>query len=1158
MDMSLGNRLHKEHCQGCNKNILKHQKFGVCSGCNDIAHDKCALKLFEFDHILEKWTCWKCSENQTMRYNPFNNLYYDKHLPDDTESMDEVNVISEILNSCKSYNIEQFNELMKHQGPNLAVLFNNIDGASTNFDTFSADLSLIKTKFAAVCLAETNLEEEHGKLYDLPGYIPILQSKLPGKSKGSGLGIFLNDQFTYSPCITQNQCTKNLESFFIKINNLEKTVTIGVVYRPPSAESLTKSVNELEKILESLPKDDVFITGDFNVDLLDKNSPAMKKFEELIFSHAYAPSISIATHFKPNCNPSCLDNILIQNPENLLASGVLNPFVSHHAPVFCISNIKLTKEQELDPKNLPKYDYSNNNLAKFVSKLEDKITCPDTFSLDEVGFNKFNDIVKTTMEECFTVTPSSIMSRRNRLINPWITSGIIESIREKILLYEKWKKSITNDNITGNTDLYTAYSDFRKILKHTIKQAKKLHMYKKFQTVQGDCKKTWRLINEIRGKQNKSIKSYFVINGDIVEDRRKIANEFNNYFISIAANLNDQTNEGVMIDPLPKFSEYLDKSVCSSMFLDNCTVDEISEIINDLSVNKSSDIPVRVLKSCSHVISQHLTIFFNFFIDNSIFPDILKVGQVTPIFKKGDSQLLENYRPVSLLPIFGKLLEKILYKRLSSYLTAKNILHKSQFGFRKHHSTAHAINHSINIISNGIEKKQHVLGIFIDLSKAFDTINHKFLLTKLSNYGIRGKCLQLIDSYLTSRKQTTNFNSEKSDIGTIIYGVPQGSVLGPLLFLIYINDIINSSKIGQFVLFADDTNIFIAADSEAEAYSMANITLCNVQQYMISNQLHINLSKCMYIHFRPKVNNKERLTCARAKTHKYHTQFSLKIGGTKLKKVDKAKFLGVIIDENLTWDDHIKYLETKLLTCIATIKRIRKFIPKTYHTQLYHSLFLPHLTYGISSWGGACPSKLAKIFNLQKRCVRILFGNTVSFDHAEYYETCARARPFICKENYVKDFELENTKPLFNNNQLLTIHNLYKLQLITETFKIKKFNSPVPLDGSLTVNISSKRHILLNIPRCSLMISMNNYHFKSTTIWNKLIPDILETPELDSVYKLIIPGSAKNSDLSSSIGYIKHKTKAILIDIQSLGKPSQWLPDNTNFTLERYYETKSK
>ena len=314
----------------------------------------------------------------------------------------------------------------------------------------------------------------------------------------------------------------------------------------------------------------------------------------------------------------------------------------------------------------------------------------------------------------------------------------------------------------------------------------------------------------------------------------------------------------------------------------------------------------------------------------------------------------------------------------------------------------------------------------------------------------------------------------------------------------------------------------------------------------------------MYIHFRPKVNNKERLTCARAKTHKYHTQFSLKIGGTKLKKVDKAKFLGVIIDENLTWDDHIKYLETKLLTCIATIKRIRKFIPKTYHTQLYHSLFLPHLTYGISSWGGACPSKLAKIFNLQKRCVRILFGNTVSFDHAEYYETCARARPFICKENYVKDFELENTKPLFNNNQLLTIHNLYKLQLITETFKIKKFNSPVPLDGSLTVNISSKRHILLNIPRCSLMISMNNYHFKSTTIWNKLIPDILETPELDSVYKLIIPGSAKNSDLSSSIGYIKHKTKAILIDIQSLGKPSQWLPDNTNFTLERYYETKSK
>ena len=283
-----------------------------------------------------------------------------------------------------------------------------------------------------------------------------------------------------------------------------------------------------------------------------------------------------------------------------------------------------------------------------------------------------------------------------------------------------------------------------------------------------------------------------------------------------------------------------------------------------------------------------------------------------------------------------------------------------------------------------------------------------------------------------------------------------------------------------------------------------------------------------YIHFKPNINIKERLSCARTQTHVTHTQHSLHIGVTKLKKVDKARFLGVIIDEKLTWDDHINYLESKLLSCIATIKRIRKFIPKFHHKQLYHSIFLPHLIYGITSWGGACPSKLEKVFSLQKRCIRILFGNKVSFDHAEFYETCARARPLTSINTHEINYELENTKPLFNNNNLLTVHNLYKLQIITETFKIKKFSCPSPLNDTLKLSSMNRRVSLLKVPQYSLMTSKNNFHYKAASIWNKIMPKLLERPDLDANTNLVIPGSCLNSDLTTPMGYIKHKTKAIL------------------------------
>ena len=587
-------------------------------------------------------------------------------------------------------------------------------------------------------------------------------------------------------------------------------------------------------------------------------------------------------------------------------------------------------------------------------------------------------------------------------------------------------------------------------------------------------------------------------------------------------------------------------SISSSIYLSDCNCEEVKGIISELASDKSSDIPIIIIKKCSDIISPVLSTFYNNFMQVGIFPDLLKTGEICPIFKKGNPQILDNYRPVSTLPIFSKIFEKIIYKRLYNFLITKNVLYDKQFGFRKNHSTSHAINYSVNHVINGIENKKHVIGIFLDLSKAFDTISHDKLLVKLNNYGIRGKCYDLLKNYLTSRKQCTKFHDMKSDFGYIQYGVPQGSVLGPLLFLIYINDIVKSSTLGHFVLFADDTNIFVSAASKAEAYKAANDVLQAVYLYMKTNQLHINLNKCAHMYFRPNFNNNERLSCARARS--YDSEFSLSVNGQKLKKVDKIRFLGVIIDDKLSWDHHIEHLENKMLSVIVQIKRIRKVIPESHYKTIYHSLFLSHLTYGISCWGGAYPSKLQKLFAIQKRCIRILFGEIPSFDHVEFYETCARVRTY---EDHMaaKNFVLEHTKPLFNKHGLLTLQNLHIMRTLTEFFKVMKYQSPISMLNILPLlqATSATDYRRIKLPKFSLGVSKNNFVISACLLWNKYISNILDKPVLSAINfnnkqlsLLIIPGSNKNSDLTITVPLFKNRLKNLLLSHQKLGDINEW------------------
>ena len=529
--------LSKEVCGFCLKDIRIGQAITECNKCDKVIHTRCYIKSkFKIINLLSY--CENCENSIDVRYNPYKLIELSKDDDDDENSdydydFTEISKASYLLENCKAFSLENFNSMDPETFlNNMSTFFLNIDGNPSNFDKFMVELKQYKHCFSVIGLAETNISSDTSETYQIPGYYSFYQDKLPGKASGTGVALYIQNSYNATVNTNLSQVTENLETLFVTVSHENGPINIGVVYRPPSGNKV-EALAELEAILENCPRKSVHILGDYNIDLHEDDNKLVYEFEEITVSTGFYPVISLYTHQQSeSCKKSCIDNILTNDLESVLCSGTISNKISHHSPIFEVLNLSSVKAS--NKKFVQYYDYCNSNLESFVNELETEISeeNSDNFS---AFYEKFNDLIDKT---CKLDNPKT--SKRTVVNNPWITHGVIAASANKHKLHDEWKDTCSKQLPEGDVKLHEKFLHYRRALKHIIINAKNKYYCRKILEKSGDKKKTWEIINELRGKSRREIKPQFKIDNVKVIDRRVIANEFNKYFVSIATKMNSE------------------------------------------------------------------------------------------------------------------------------------------------------------------------------------------------------------------------------------------------------------------------------------------------------------------------------------------------------------------------------------------------------------------------------------------------------------------------------------------------------------------------------------------------------------------------------------------------------------------------------------------
>jgi len=537
------------------------------------------------------------------------------------------------------------------------------------------------------------------------------------------------------------------------------------------------------------------------------------------------------------------------------------------------------------------------------------------------------------------------------------------------------------------------FKNYRNHLTKLIKIVKNNYYKKQLENTENDFKNTWKIINEAAGlKTSKSSKINSIhLNGRNIDNSKEIAEEFNSYFINVGMNMSKQTKNSINLETNNLYN------VPSSMFIPPIEKKDIIMLINRLNSNSApgiDGIQARTIKAIHPQIVEPLKHIINLIITTGKVPKYFKETVVTPIHKSEHKNDMRNYRPISQINCFAKVLEMYLKKCLLSFVELNNLISCKQFGFMKGLSTEQAINKLVNRVLEGFNNNECTVALFLDLAKAFDTIPHGKLIMKLERFGIRSHTRNLFENYLSDRYQRVRVNGHLSKPEKIQIGIPQGTVLGPILFLIYINDMYTACQEGEIISYADDTAILYTAPNWQAAKLGSERCLAKIKQWLDENLLTLNVQKTKFLTFSIKANKQPHFTTLNLPNN------------MQIKKVTEIKYLGVMLDQYLRWDVHANYISNKLRKTLYIFYTLRNILTKGLLKIIYGSLIESILRYGIIAWGSALQTHLLNLQITQNYILKVILGLDRLYPTVDLY----------CKYGFL------NLKNLYTHTLLCWIH----------------------------------------------------------------------------------------------------------------------------------------